>query len=257
MSEIPRQQTGDMNLNLMMNMAYNACTIVTMPVEVILHPFYGTRYFQPPVMLMTFFLMVFLPLLSSLAGGMAGMLFRGQAPQGLFSLGDFSKLFFLIAFLNGFRLWRRMIKMHTELHSEFEGPALPFFRLVPGGKSFWTTRIVIEPIFVFLIASVLENTFIIQGGLSAYLHFASVLLVMKNYIAWFNEWEYLRKLMDMRNVGPIISRLVKNEATKEELASIHLAAFPEDLPKDIHRSAVEQLAKQYSIPIPEEIERTI
>jgi hypothetical protein len=58
------------------------------------------------------------------------------APSGMFGLGSLSNLYFLLLFLNGFRLWRRMVYMHLKLYSEFEGPALPVFPLIPGCRSF-------------------------------------------------------------------------------------------------------------------------
>ena len=163
--------------------------------------------------------------------------------MGLFSIGSLSKLYFLLSFVHGIRLYRRMIDMSREQNSEFEGPPLPFFHLLPGSGSFWFTRIVLEPAVVFVAATLLEGIFIFQSGLSTYLHFAALALAMKNFIGWYKAWEYLRQLMDMRFAAPIIAKLVENQATEDDLAPIHLASFPKNLSPDIRQAAVSHIAR--------------
>ena len=85
-----------------------------------------------------------------------------------------------------------------------------------------------------------------QSGLGAYLHFAALTLAMKNFISWFRTWEYLRKILDMRNVAPAISKLVENKATEEDLAPMHLASFPKNLDPEIRQAAASHIARLYS-----------
>jgi hypothetical protein len=144
---MPSQQSqqSPMDINRfqdgMINVVYNVCTIVTMPVEMVLRPQYGSRYFPPVIMFFTAVLMILLPVLSELAEGIGRMMpfmrFRGAV--GLFGIGTFSKLYFLGSFIHGLRIWRRMIHMEREKHSVYEGPPLPIFRIIPG--TFWMVRI--------------------------------------------------------------------------------------------------------------------
>ena len=234
--------------NYAMNVVEGFCSIVTMPIEIILRPQYGTRYFPVPIVFLSAMLMLFLPFLSSMATGVANMVpfHSAEAPSGLFGIGSLSSLFFFISFLHGFRLWRRMIHMELEINSEFEGPPLPFFHLIPGSKSFWFTRIVLEPVFVFIVATVLEHIFIIQSGLSAYLHIAALMLAMKNFVVWYKAWLYVRILLDARSIGPIMAKLVENKATEDDLAPIHLASFPKNISPDIRQAAVSHIARVFS-----------
>ena len=89
--------------------------------------------------------------------------------------------------------------VELEENSVYEGPALPIFRIIPG--SFWMVRIVYEPVFVFALALVLTNFFILQSSAAHYLMLAAVLLAMKNYVAWYKTWEFLRNMMDLRFAG--------------------------------------------------------
>ena len=190
---MPQQQQTQPSMNIAqlqqfaINVVENVCSIIAMPVEIILRPQYGTRYFPVPVVFFSALMMIFLPLFSSVATSVVNMIpfHRAEIPVGLFSIASLSTLYFFLSFIHGLRLWRRMIYMELEQHSEFEGPPLPFFRLIPGSRSFWLTRIVLEPAFVLLAASVLERFFIIQSGLSAYLHIAALALAMKNFIGWY------------------------------------------------------------------------
>jgi hypothetical protein len=142
-----------------------------------------------------------------------------------------------------------MIYMELEKNSEFEGPPLPFFRLIPGSGSFWFTRIALEPLFVFVGASLLEHLFIIQSGLSAYLHIAALMFAIKSFIAWHKTWEYIRKLLDLQYIGPIIAKLVQNNATQDELASAHLASFPKSISPEMRQAAGMYIARAYSADI--------
>lgn len=235
--------------NLAMNIVENLCSVFTMPIEIILRPQYGTRYFPVPIFFFSAVLMVLLPFFSSMADSVTHMIpLRGAPPppSGLFGIGSLSSLFFFLTFLHGFRLWRRMICMDLEDHSEYEGPPLPFFRLIPGSRSFWFTRIVIEPVFVFIAASVLEGLQLFQSGLASYLHLAALMLAMKNFICWYRAWEYIRKILDSRYVGPIIAKLVENKATEDDLAPMHLASFPKNIAADIRQTAVSHIARVFS-----------
>jgi hypothetical protein len=138
-----------MNIDQLQNLAINAvegvCGIACRPVEMILRPWHGTRYFPVPVIFLSTMLMIFLPLMSAMATGITQMLpFAGfQPPIGLFGIGSFSKLYFVLSFIHGIRLWRLMLHMEKEAHSEYEGPPLFFLQLLPGSGSFWKTRILL------------------------------------------------------------------------------------------------------------------
>jgi hypothetical protein len=140
-----------------------------------------------------------------------------------------------------------MLHMERELHSEFEGPALPFFQLFPMGGKFWPCRIFLEPIAVLALALLLRRFFIITTGLSIYLEISAFALGMKSFIGWYRAWEYLRIVIDLRNAGPIIGKLTDNKATEEDLATIHLAGFPKNLSPDIRQSAIAHIARVFEV----------
>ena len=244
----PQQSPMDINhlQNGMINLVYNFCSIFTTPVEMALRPFYGSRYFPPVIHFFSAVLMILLPVLSSLAEGFSHMVpfLRFQQAMGLYGIGSLSRWFFLGSFIHGVRIWRRMIHMEKEQHSLYEGPPLPIFRLMPG--SFWLVRIVWEPLFVFILALELPNFFILQPSAAHYLEFAAAMLAMKQYVRWYMQWQFLRGLMDMRNAGPIIAKIVDNTATEDELATIHLASIPKDIPDDLRRGTASHIARAFS-----------
>lgn len=234
--------------NIGMNIVETFCSVLSMPVEIILRPWYGTRYFPVPVIFFSAFLMLLLPTFSAVATAATSMIpfVRFQPPMGLFDIGSLSKLYFLLAVVHGIRCYRRMIDMSREQNSEFEGPPLPFFHLIPGSGSFWFTRIVLEPVFVFVATTLLAGIFIFQPGLATYLHIAALAMAMKAFIGWFRVWEYLRQIMDMRFAAPIIAKLVENQATQDDLAPLHLASFPKNLSPEIRQAAVSHIARVFS-----------
>ena len=246
-----------LTLNNAQDVAINAlhffCSILCMPVEIVLRPTYGTRYFPPANVFLSTVLMLFLPLLSTAATAVSHLVpfVGGPPPSGLFDITSFSKLYFLLSFVHGFRLYRRMFKPLTEEFSWYEGPPLPFIQLIPGSQSFWRTRILIEPGLLFATATLLGSFYIFQPGLTRYLQLAALALAMKQFAHWFRSWQMLRDILDSRNSGPLISKFIDDTATEEDLSVIHLAAFPKDTPPELRKAAAVHVARAYGQPIPE------
>jgi hypothetical protein len=233
--------------NVAMNVVEGVCGILARPVELMIRPWHGTRYFPVPVIFFSTMLMIFLPLISAFTTATVQMIpfVRIQAPVGLFGLGSLSKLYFLLSFVHGIRLWRRMIHMSREEYSTYEGPPLPVFQLLPKSESHWFTRMVMEPLVLLIVTTVLKRLLIVQPGLATYLQVAAFALAMKEFIAWYRAWEYLRILLDARFAGPIIAKMADNRASGDELAAVHLAGFPKDLSPDIRQSAIAHIARVF------------
>ncbi len=238
--------------NNALNLVEGICSVIAQPVEILLRWQYGSRFYPIPVTFFAVAMMTALPLILAainMLGGMIPFMHIGSAP-GMFDIGSFAKLFFAASLFHAWRMWRRMIRPETELHSQFEGPSFPFFRILPKGSSWWFVRIVWEPAAVLLIAIVGQDFFIFQPSLGFYLRFAALALFMKSWIAWYRGWQYVRSLLDTRNAGPLIAKLVDNTATEEELAPVHLASFPKNLTPEIREAAVAQLANTYAVENP-------
>jgi len=232
----------------MCNIVYNVCSIISMPVETALRPWYGSRYFPPLIIFCSSMMMIVVPVFLDMAGALTSLLPGGRMalPRGMFGLSDLSRFFFLGALVHGIRVWRRMIRPETEQISTFEGPPLPFFYLIPKATSFWFCRIVLEPAFLFVASVVLSTLYILQPSAAFYLQLAAIALAMKQYVAWYQQWQYIREVMDTRFVAPILAKLAENKATDAELANAHLAAFPKDLSPDLRRGTVAHLARIFS-----------
>jgi hypothetical protein len=254
----PGQQGGQMNIEQMqetaMNVAYNLSSIVTMPVEIWLRLWFGSTYFSALILPFSAAMMMLASAFSSIAGSVGQMIpfVHLRGPAGIFGIGDMTRLFFLATFVHGIRIWRLMIHPEREDVSFFEGPPLPFFRWLPKGNSFHFVRIIYEPVFVWMLSMVLANLFIIQFPLTVYLRVAAFFLALKQYVAWYRGWAYARGLMDMAHIGPILARLMQNNASQDDMARLHLASLPADLPPNIHKATVAHLARAYSVPPTEE-----
>jgi hypothetical protein len=229
------------------NIVFNLCAIVAMPVELALRPFHGTRYFPPLVMFFSTVMMILIPTIFSFAGAVAGMVpfVQVQASLGLIGMWGLSKLFFLGLLISGVRKWRLMLHMEREENSMYAGPPLFFFTWLPKA-SFWRIRIIYEPLFLIVLSSVLPNFFLLTPGAGNFLLISAIFLAMKNYTHWYMEWQFIRELMDMKFLGPKIARLADNAADDEDLGSMHMASFPKDLPPDIRQAAVAHIARIFS-----------
>jgi hypothetical protein len=244
--------SDEMHVEHLQNNAINfvdaVCSVISQPVAIILRPWYGTRCVPIAVTFFSVAMMMALPLLLaaiSLLGGIIPFLHIGTAP-GMFDIGSLAKLYFALSAFHAFRLWKRMIHMESELHSEFEGPALPFFQILPKGNSFWFVRIVYEPALVLIAAIVLQDLFIFQPSLGFFLRFAALALFVKNWIAWRRGWETIRIVIDGRNAAPLISKLIDNTATDEDLAPIGYASFPKNIAPEIRQAAAQHIARSFT-----------
>jgi hypothetical protein len=229
------------------NLIYVLASGFAYPVDCFLRPRYGTRFANPPIVFIGSALMLFLPAIGALYTSFMHAIPLASIPPavGLFSLGDFAKVYFLVVTLHLIRVAYLMAHMEKEMVSTFEGDPLPVFAYLPK-NTFYFVRIVWEPALVVVLSIVLQDLRIIQDGLALYLRFAALALFMKGTIAKQEAWTYLRNLFDMRNCAPLISKLVQGDATDEELAPIGLASFPKNIPPDIREAAVQQIARAYS-----------
>jgi hypothetical protein len=231
-----------------LNMVANIASVIAMPADMLMRPWFGTRFHSVTVRFFSACLMVLLPAFMALTSGVAGIIpfAHVSPPKGLFGIGSLSELYFLLVAAHNIRLYLRMIHPERELHSEYEGPPLPFFYLLPRGHNFWFTRIVWEPAFVLLAATVLQDFLIVQPALATFLRLTALCLFTRSAITWYRQWEWLRQILDSKNAGPAIARLVDNTATQEDLAPIHLASFPKDIDPEIRRAAAMHIARIYS-----------
>jgi hypothetical protein len=233
----------------------NICGIVTTPIEFGLRPFFGTRYFDPIQMLFTWLLMVVLPL-AGMATNRLPLGAGGASSTGAIGLGMLSILFFASQAIHGPRLWRRMMDMEREQHSEFEGDALPFFARLPFGDSFWLVRIFWEPAFVAALGIALHVIRILDRPAMLYLIAAAALLSVKNFLFWYQSWLHLRILMDAKFAGPLVVKAASGKATEKELAQVHMAGFPKGVPVEIRTAAIAEMAPR-TLALPPEIAQLI
>jgi hypothetical protein len=230
-----------------MQMVYAFCTIVSMPVEYALRPWFGSQYFPPPLAFLSMLMMLLLPVFFGVTQSLIHLIpfVPAGPPPAHIGLGTLSEAFFLGCLLHGLRVARRMAHMETEENSRFEGDPLPFFHMLPK-NSFWWIRIVWEPAFVIVLASFLGRLGTLQGIAAMYLQFAALCLAMKQFISWHRFFKFFRDILDMRHAGRIVARMLDNTAGESEMAAIHMAGFPKDVPPEMRRSAIGHMARVFS-----------
>lgn len=242
-------QTIEQYYDTGLNIAYNIASIFAMPVEIFIRPHFGSQYFFVLTPFLSMIVLSIAAAFTTVAVGVGQMIpFAGiRGPAGIFGLGSMTAVFFLANCIHGVRLWRRMVFMELEDISTNEGPPLPFFKFLPRGESHWVCRVFYEPAFVWLLAGILSTFLIIQGPLVLFLRIAALCLAMKSYVAWYKNWAYVRNLMDVANAAPIVSRILSSTATEDDKARVHLASLPNNLPPDIHKAAMDRIARAYSV----------
>ncbi len=246
------RESGELNLRHMEDSALNGmevvCSVISQPVEILLRPWYGTRYFPVPVTALSAVLMIFLPLIGGMLMWLSHLIPFVSIPpaRGMVDFATFAEVYFAIMAVHSFRLWKRMIHMERESQSQHEGAALPIFGVIPWFGTFWKIRILAEPLLVFIAAIVLRDFLIIQSPLAFYFQIAALALMGKSFVAWFRNWQFVRIRLDIRNAAPIIARLIEDQATEEELNQIHLASFPKNIDPEIRKATAIHIARTFN-----------
>jgi hypothetical protein len=222
-------------------------SILSRPVEVFLRLESGSLHYSLAVIAASTGMMLVVPALITAVFTVISLIpFTHFSPSvGLFSLWNFSEAFFVMSVYHAFRIWRRVTRMHTEDFSGFEGPPLFFFAYCPWARSHWTTRIVLEPLFVVLVAIVGRDLRLFQTDLAIFLYVSALALFMKAVAVYFKAYCYIRRFMDARNAAPILAALAKGDASEAQLAKLNLSAFPKDAPPEIRALAARSIARAY------------
>ena len=88
-----------------MNVVEAVCAILCRPVELILRPWHGSRYFPPPIIFFSTLLMILLPVFSATVTGVISMIpfTHARPPIGLYGIGSLAELYFLLS------VWRQLL----------------------------------------------------------------------------------------------------------------------------------------------------
>jgi hypothetical protein len=249
-SGINAQNAGAMNIDQIqetgLNVMYNVASIITLPVEMLMRPWFGTRYFEPPIFFLAAILMIVIESFIGFVGAVSHMVpgLQVPAPAGMLDFSVVVRVFFIASAIHSIRIFRRMIYPETEELSTFEVPPLPIFLIIPKGSNFWICRIIIEPLSIFFLSGLLQKTLIIQSPVALFLQISALMLSMKQYIGWFRSWQYQRNLLDMAFLGPIVGKMVNDTATQDDAARVHVAS----LPPDIRKATAARMARADSTP---------
>ena len=200
----PRMQNQQpISIQGMVDTVFNFCSIVAMPVEMQLHPFHGTRFYSPLVILMSTVMMLIVPTFFSFGDN-----------DGLIGIGLIQRTFFVALVAHGVRKFRLMLHPEREKNSYLANDHWFFFNWLPKA-SFWRVRIVYEPLFVVASSITLRNLFLITGGAGNFLIVSAVFLALKNYTHWYMQWEFLRGPEDIKSAGPIMAERIERQSTPE------------------------------------------
>src|ERR1017187_1184854 len=79
-----------------LNVMYNVASIFTMPVEILIRPQFGSRYFSAPNVFLSAILMTIIAAFSSVAEGVGQMIpfAHVRGPVGMYGIGSMTTLFF-------------------------------------------------------------------------------------------------------------------------------------------------------------------
>ncbi|MEQ1883693.1 MAG: hypothetical protein ABL967_01435 [Bryobacteraceae bacterium] len=190
-------------------LAKNVCSLLTFPFEMLLRPWFGSRYFHIILMALS------LPCWQAIC--LASGIFGGRA-YGAFAL--------VIAIwcgcvYNGFRIWRLMLHPQQEKDSEREGDPI-----VELSSSWAIQRIVYEPLGILIAAILFKLIGIFNLILALCVAASAAALCLKNIITWYEAWTYLRDMLDQQGRIPIIQAISAGQPVPKSIGRFTLSSIP-------------------------------
>jgi len=187
--------------------------MLSLLIQLFLRPNFGSRYIHP-----------FVGILAGLGNNMLftfGVVKHVTThSRGLIGVSTLVVLFWLATIFHTRRIFRRVMHPETEADSEEDGGS--WFR-----HASWTrSRILYEPLSVFLAAIVFYALHITDLFASIYLAVMAIALAMKSSILWFEAWSVIRDLMDKQHRMPILESISQGKPAPETIGGFVLAGIP-------------------------------
>lgn len=202
-------QSPDQMMKALAGLAKNVCSLLTFPFEMLLRPWFGTRYFHIILMLLS------LPCWQAI--GFACGLFGGRAYGAIVLVAAI----WAGCMYNGYRIWKLMLHPEKEKDSEFEGD--PILRL---SDSWAKQRIVFEPLCIFGAAVVFKLLGFANLILMLCLMASAAALSLKSIITWYEGWSYVRDMLDQQSRIPIIQQISAGKPAPKSIGRFTLSAIP-------------------------------
>lgn len=202
--------------------------VVSIPslfLEIFIRPRFGTRYFFIVTPILTWILLQ-VWLLGTMVLGMLPF-----APQrvGVFNIGSLLVLFDITCIVHGIRVWWLMTHMNAESDSEYEGPRLPIYNMLPNHDSWAWVRVVYEPATCLFSTILAFRLHIIGISAFVFLLVATFCLFFKTIILWYEGWQYIRILRDNQSRSEILRDLAAGRPAPQTIGGVVLAGIPSDI----------------------------
>lgn len=199
-------------------LAHGLASVFTLPVENVLRPNFGTRYFMPITWLVGLGIanaVNFICLLVSLAR--SGGTYLGIGPIGstIVLLG-----FLALTLYHARRIWRLMNNMGQEYDSELPGPGLALFAVLPRGGDYLALRCIYEPAAVFVCVMVAALLQILNPFAALYYVFCGLALSLKGFCTWYLAWNHWRDIADRVHRAPTMEQFAMGVAPDTATAPV-------------------------------------
>lgn len=203
------------------------CNGFCLPLEMVLRPRYGTRYF-----LLTSYAWSWGVMQSWLALSWVIRIFRALAP-GIpaetrpVDMGTVLLIFYALFVYHVIRLRRLVVNMNLEKDSEMENSGWKLLRYLPSGKLWTRQRMVYEPVICAAMTIGLYRAEILAFPATAFLLIGSISLSLKATMIYWQGWEFVRGGRDAMARTSVMRAFGKN---------------PDDAPERIGDVVMESIA---------------
>ena len=203
------------------------CNGFCLPLEMVLRPRYGTRYFLLTSYAWSWGILQGWVILSWLIRAFRALAPGIPAETRPVDMGTLLILFYVLFIYHVIRLRRLVVNMNLEKDSEMENPGWKLLRYLPRGKLWTRQRMVYEPIICIAFAVGMYRSEILALPAAAFIMIGGVCLSLKATMIYWQGWEFVRIGRDAMARTEIMRSFGKN---------------PDDAPERIGDVVMESIA---------------
>ena len=206
-------------LRTMVQFLKGLVTVYAIPVEMFIHPGFGSRYLDPITVAASVIVMHVVFGLSLLARLFSYTLPERLRPgSGLVGMGILFMLYCAGLVYHLIRVRRLMKDMKLELDSEDDNPPLSFIRALPKGNNWIRVRAYYEPGLVILLSLTLRILHVLDLYATVFLLFCAGALWVKVQLIGYECWLFRRIARDKEYRSKMLKYIFAGKAAPDTFA---------------------------------------
>lgn len=211
---------------------------LTFFLDVILRPSFGSQYYKWPQVVACLSAWLFgIWGTAALSAALDYFYFKRDFRIALYEASVMSVLLWLALAYTVLRVYRRVVDMRLEHHSQAEEGPLWIIKKLPNGHLWTYQRLLWEPLLVSWTATVLAIVGLLPKLFPLFIYLCAFALFMRAACTYWEGWQHCRGILDEAAQLPVIQAIAEGAHPPQTLGRMVFASIPASTPPS-HRKAI-------------------